>query len=199
MRSKGKLISWNTDKAFGFIVPFDNSKHIFIHKSGFNNKARVPAINDIITYTLSADENGRSKATEATFSGEKLIQKAAAKSNKFSLYLAAFFMATIVINWLLGKIPQMILVVYSVLSLLTYIVYAMDKSSAQKGNWRTSEGTLHALALAGGWPGAAFAQQLLRHKSQKKEFRFAFWVTVMGNVVALVWLVWLVQHSGLIN
>lgn len=196
MRGKGKLISWNAEKAFGFIAPFDKSKDIFIHKSGFNNKTRVPEINDIITYTRSVDRNGRTKAIEATYSGEKLIQKSAAKPNKFSLYLAAFFMVIIVVNWLLGKIPQMILVVYSVLSLFTYIVYAMDKSSAKKGNWRTSEGTLHLLALAGGWPGAAFAQQLLRHKSQKKDFRFAFWITVLGNVLALVWLV---KHSGLIN
>lgn len=104
-------------------------------------------------------------------------------------------MATIVITWLLGNLPQMILVMYSLLSLFTYIVYAIDKSSAKKGNWRTSEATLHALALAGGWPGAAFAQQLLRHKSQKKEFRFVFWITALGNIAALVWLV---KHSGLI-
>ena len=110
--------------------------------------------------------------------------------------MAVFFMATIVVNWLLGNLPQMIPVMYCLLSLFTYIVYAIDKTSAKNGNWRTSEGTLHALALAGGWPGAAFAQQRLRHKSQKKDFRFAFWIMVLGNLVALVWLV---KHSGLIN
>jgi len=42
------------------------------------------------------------------------------------------------------------------------------------------------LGLAGGWPGAIVAQQVLRHKSNKVSFRSAFWVTVMLN--ALVFL-----------
>jgi uncharacterized membrane protein YsdA (DUF1294 family) len=35
---------------------------------------------------------------------------------------------------------------------------------------------------------AAFAQWLLRHKSQKKEFRVGFWFTVIVNSGALFWL-----------
>jgi hypothetical protein len=35
----------------------------------------------------------------------------------------------------------------------------------------------------GGWPGALLAQQFLRHKSVKAEFRAAFWLTVAVNAV----------------
>jgi uncharacterized membrane protein YsdA (DUF1294 family) len=42
------------------------------------------------------------------------------------------------------------------------------------------------LALACGWPGALLAQQWLRHKSAKQEFRAVFWVTVVLNVAGLV-------------
>ena len=45
---------------------------------------------------------------------------------------------------------------------------------AQLGAWRTQESTLHMLALTGGWPGAALAQQIFRHKSSKKTFRRVF-------------------------
>jgi uncharacterized membrane protein YsdA (DUF1294 family) len=42
--------------------------------------------------------------------------------------------------------------------------------------------------MLGGWPGAALAQQLLRHKSSKKDFRQIFWLTVVINLAVLVWL-----------
>ena len=71
---------------------------------------------------------------------------------------------------------------------MTFIAYAFDKSKAQQGAWRTAESTLHMLALIGGWPGAAIAQQRLRHKSQKRAFRNMFWFTVVINVGALFWL-----------
>ena len=44
------------------------------------------------------------------------------------------------------------------------------------------------MGLAGGWPGAMFAQELLRHKSRKAAFRSFFWVTIVVNCAALAWL-----------
>lgn len=72
------------------------------------------------------------------------------------------------------------------MSLLTFVVYAWDKAAAQAQRWRTAESTLHLMALAGGWPGALLAQQWLRHKSAKREFRVVFWATVVLNVAGLV-------------
>ena len=77
---------------------------------------------------------------------------------------------------------------YVVMSTITFIVYTIDKSAAQFGRWRTREATLHLLALAGGWPGALAAQQVLRHKSRKRSFRVVFWLTVVLNGAALAWL-----------
>jgi uncharacterized membrane protein YsdA (DUF1294 family) len=72
------------------------------------------------------------------------------------------------------------------MSLFTFMVYAWDKAAARAQRWRTAESTLHLMALAGGWPGALLAQQWLRHKSAKREFRAVFWVTVLLNVAGLV-------------
>lgn len=77
---------------------------------------------------------------------------------------------------------------YVVVSVITFAAYAADKAAAQQRGWRTPESTLHLLALVGGWPGALLAQQRLRHKSSKPSFRSTFWVTVVLNVGALVFL-----------
>ncbi len=76
---------------------------------------------------------------------------------------------------------------YGLMSLLTFTVYAIDKSAARRGARRVPERSLHLLALFCGWPGALLAQQLLRHKTVKPAFRLVFWSTVLGNL-ALAWL-----------
>jgi uncharacterized membrane protein YsdA (DUF1294 family) len=79
-----------------------------------------------------------------------------------------------------------VLGIYCLLSGITFITYLLDKSAAQAGRWRVPEKTLHTLALAGGWPGALLAQKMFRHKTSKKEFQLVFILTVVLNVVGLV-------------
>jgi uncharacterized membrane protein YsdA (DUF1294 family)/cold shock CspA family protein len=188
MRLKGKVISWNENKAFGFIKPIGGGDHIFIHKSALSNRKRSPQINDVITFSIIKDNQGRSCADEATFSGEKLKKNQANSINKFLIYLSVVFLIFIAIAYSLNKLPQKLVLVYFGASIITFFTYALDKSKAQSGSWRTPESTLHMFALFGGWPGAALAQQILRHKSQKKEFRTSFWFTVIVNCGALIWL-----------
>ena len=97
------------------------------------------------------------------------------------------------------QLPLWIAGAYAGTSLLTFIVYAVDKSAAKAGRWRTAESTLHLLALAGGWPGALLAQRWLRHKSAKRKFRVVFWATVLLNVAGLVLLgsPWVRDQTGI--
>lgn len=97
------------------------------------------------------------------------------------IYLAAVGAAEFIIH---GSF--LLAAVCSVASLVTYLVYALDKNAARRGAWRIPEVQLHLLALIGGWPGAMLAQQTLRHKSQKASFRFVFWITVMLNAAAVI-------------
>lgn len=76
---------------------------------------------------------------------------------------------------------------YASVSAIAFLVYAIDKSAARRGTWRTPERTLHLLALAGGWPGALLAQRQLRHKTAKLPFRITFWATVVLNVAGFLW------------
>jgi uncharacterized membrane protein YsdA (DUF1294 family) len=79
-------------------------------------------------------------------------------------------------------------VFYFFMSCLTFLVYARDKQAAQQGTWRVSESTLHIFSLLCGWPGAIVAQQKLRHKTIKTDFRAVFWITVLLNSLGLIWL-----------
>ena len=79
-------------------------------------------------------------------------------------------------------------VVYLMLSLLTFVVYSIDKSKAKRRVWRIPENTLHLLSLIGGWPGALIAQQLLRHKSSKTPFLVVFWLTLGLNLGMIGWM-----------
>ncbi len=187
MPPKGKVISWNDSKGYGFITPIPNGKQIFIHINAFNNKNRRPQVGDVIAYSVGSDQQGRPCVIKATLEGDKLQQNTTSNNNIISLIGATFFFIFVAVTILEYKISPIIFIVYLVLSMITYSVYQNDKSAAAIGTWRTSENFLHLLALAGGWPGALVAQQRLRHKNKKKSFRFLFWVTVILNCSIYVW------------
>lgn len=75
---------------------------------------------------------------------------------------------------------------YAVMSVITLVVYAVDKSLARRRSARVSERTLLLLGLAGGWPGAIIAQEIFRHKTVKASFRSVFFATVILNLSIFV-------------
>jgi len=188
MQLKGKLITWNAEKAYGFITPNGGGDRVFIHKKAFSNRNRVPKTNDLITFCLTRDQQGRYCAVKACYSGETFKPIQDQSASNFSITFACLFIGLLLITSVMGYIPKSIVIFYLGVSIFTYFVYAFDKSKAKRGVWRTPESTLHTLSFVGGWPGAAIAQQALRHKSKKKKFRTVFWLTVIVNCSALAWL-----------
>jgi uncharacterized membrane protein YsdA (DUF1294 family)/cold shock CspA family protein len=188
MRTKGKMTRWNDEKGFGFVTPRSGGKQVFVHITAFSNRKRRPELNELVTYALSADKDGRPCAVRATLPGDRLPKKTKRKKASLSPVGAALFLVIVGVSVLTAKIPIFIFALYMVASLLTFIMYAVDKSAAQKGARRTQESTLHLLSIAGGWPGALVAQQKLHHKSRKQSFRLVFWLTILLNCAAFVWL-----------
>jgi uncharacterized membrane protein YsdA (DUF1294 family) len=84
---------------------------------------------------------------------------------------------------------------YFILSLFTFLLYAIDKRNAIKGRRRVSEKTLQLSSLLGGWPGALLAQQLFRHKTQKRPFIFVLWLGIIINVGVFVFFLYTVVFS----
>jgi uncharacterized membrane protein YsdA (DUF1294 family)/cold shock CspA family protein len=188
MRKKGKVARWNDDKGYGFIKPMDGGPQVFIHIKAFANRGQRPAIGDTVTYSTAIDSQGRLRAEKATRAVDKDRNPRKRRGSASAAGVGLAFFALIGTSTLLTTLPPAILAAYTVMSVVTYVAYAIDKSAAQSGRWRTSEGTLHLFALLGGWPGALIAQQSLRHKSRKVSFRVVFWATVILNCSALAWL-----------
>ncbi|MEJ2609775.1 MAG: cold shock and DUF1294 domain-containing protein [Candidatus Thiodiazotropha sp.] len=188
MRTKGKITSWNAEKGFGFISPMAGGKRIFIHIKAFTNHNRRPEVGQKVTYKLSSDKQGRPRAIKASLICDRLPGRKKRSYGFLSIAIAVLFLIIVATSVFLARIPLPILALYMAASLLTFIIYALDKSAAKSGKWRTQERTLHLLSLAGGWPGALVAQQKLRHKTKKQSFRSVFWITVFLNCGAFVWL-----------
>ena len=145
-------------------------------------------INQSVIYSKSSDSRGRPRAVNVDFVGDKISHDNTSESGAISFAVAACFLAIVGISVFSGKMPLLILGLYIMASLATFLWYAKDKSAARKGAWRTPESTLHLMSLVGGWPGALIAHQMLRHKSKKQPFRLIFWITVMLNCGAFTWL-----------
>ncbi len=64
--------------------------------------------------------------------------------------------------------------------------YGWDKWRAIKQKSRTPEGTLHALALAGGVIGAWMGQKVFRHKTIKRSFQWIFWSIAVLQLLAII-------------
>lgn len=102
------------------------------------------------------------------------------------LFSAVFLVLSSALTFFLGG-ELFVIAIYLVMSLVTFIMYAVDKKAAVKGQWRTPENTLHLLALFFGWPGALVAQHTLRHKSQKQPFKTILWATIVLNIALFGW------------
>jgi uncharacterized membrane protein YsdA (DUF1294 family)/cold shock CspA family protein len=188
MRTKGKITFWNDEKGYGFITPGTGTNQVFVHIRAFSNRKIRPELNQQVKFSLSTDEQGRPCAVRVTRSGEKVPNEIKRNDSVLLIMVALFFLVIVGLSVVATYSPPLLLLIYLGASLITFTVYAWDKSAARKGAWRIHEGKLHILSLLGGWPGALIAQQTLRHKSKKASFRAVFWVTVAVNCGVFLWL-----------
>lgn len=78
------------------------------------------------------------------------------------------------------------LVMVVLTSLIAFVLYGWDKRQAKRDGWRVPEDKLHLMAWLGGWPGALAGQQVFRHKTQKKSFKFMTGLACLMHIALFV-------------
>lgn len=186
-RYQGRISTWKDDQGFGFITPNGGGPTVFVHVKSFVHLGIRPAGHEIVTYDLAVDEKGKHRAENVAYVHHRYAKQPSCRTGTNALIAAVAFLGFITACGFTGKLPALILGLYVAMSILAFIAYAIDKSAAQHNRWRTKESTLHAIGLAGGWPGALIAQKIFRHKYKKQAFQQVFWFTVIANCSALAW------------
>lgn len=197
-RLSGVLARWNDERGFGFVSPSRGGADVFVHISAFPPRAHRPVVGEQLTFEIGLDAHGKPRAWQI-HAEERVVARPrerraapprdASRRGAWSavglLAIVAFAVLAYVVS-LMHPLPLWLWVLYGGASIVAFVSYALDKSAARTGSWRTSESSLLALGVIGGWPGGLLAQQVLRHKTRKRSFQLAFWGTVGLNVIAFV-------------
>jgi uncharacterized membrane protein YsdA (DUF1294 family)/cold shock CspA family protein len=213
-RQKGKIIKWNDDKGFGFILPENSKTNIFVHIKSFTDRNVRPTENQSVTYTVQNNDNGKNSAINVSRSTDNPIRSRTNNSSSIkniipkhkrrntnnilleqkSTHDIPIFYILIILGFMVflfhfsireEKLPPLVIIVYIVMGILTYYIYSEDKSQAIDSERRTSEQSLLTLSFFGGWIGALIAQHKFHHKVKKISFQISFWTTVFFNILLL--------------
>lgn len=198
----GELTRWDDERGFGFISPLDGGADVFLHISAVPRMTARPQRGDLLNYAIDRTDDGKKRAIQVemvrTASTANRVPRSAARRPSprsrasrwggvlMGIAVVGAFFAALLLQNALWAAPGWLVLVYAALSILTFILYAVDKSAAVAGRWRTPEATLLGFGLLGGWPGAIIAQQVFRHKIRKPAFMRVFVGTVVANVAVLV-------------
>jgi uncharacterized membrane protein YsdA (DUF1294 family)/cold shock CspA family protein len=202
MRLDGNLKTWNDDRGYGFIQPAQGGQEIFVHIKAFPGGSGRPVIGQALTFEVEVGPNGKKRAHSVQYPVRSRIPRPSERPRPESpaswsvprLLILPLFVAICVYVASRWPVSPLLYALYGGVSVAAFLAYGFDKAAARRRRWRTSESTLHLLGLAGGWPGALLAQQLLRHKSSKPTFVAVFWLTVTANIAAFV--AWHVALQG---
>jgi uncharacterized membrane protein YsdA (DUF1294 family)/cold shock CspA family protein len=205
---RGQLTTWKDERGFGFIQSVNGNQEIFLHISELKDSTRRPQVGDTIYYYAIVKDK-KIRACNAFILGARnkpnLSSAFLNRANNVSNYPFPILEVLLLsILPLIGSLHfvwittnPIPLILYPVMSLLTFALYAIDKSCAKSGDWRISERILHLCEFAGGWLGGFIAQRRLCHKNIKTSYQVVFWAIVTLHIT--FWADWLFCGGNLMR
>ena len=70
MRLQGRVIEWNDERGFGFIIQNGTSERTFLHISAVRKTKGRPLSGSLVTYEIRRDDKGRLQAVAVRFSNQ---------------------------------------------------------------------------------------------------------------------------------
>ncbi|MBL0423475.1 cold shock and DUF1294 domain-containing protein [Ramlibacter alkalitolerans] len=217
MRREGTIVRWDEARGFGFIRSGSVAQDVFVHVRDYRSPdgaapreglrvtfedihvgGKGPRAVAVLPVALARGSHAGAAPERRSALPRERRARPTQPSPQSGAWFALPLMAAygVVLAWLVWHrlLPWWVLPASLLLNLATFFAYWQDKYAAQKRRWRIKEDTLHLWSLAGGWGGAWFAQQVLRHKSVKASFRTAYWGTVVIHCAAILAVGWFLQH-----
>lgn len=80
---------------------------------------------------------------------------------------------------------KIFLVFYALMTIVTFVLYGVDKSKAKKGKWRIPEKTLLLFAACFGGLGAFLGMKIFRHKTKHTSFKIIVPVSMIIQFILI--------------
>lgn len=212
MRKEGTIVRWDGVRGFGFIRSGSVAQDVFLHVRDYRAPegdtpreglrvtfeeihvgGKGPRAVGVQPIAAARASNTHPAAARRPSPVRNQPARQSGRAPHSGAWLALPLMVAygIALAWLVWQrqLPWWVLPASFLLNVATFFAYWQDKHAAQRRRWRIREDTLHLWSLAGGWGGAWFAQQILRHKSVKASFRITYWTTVVAHCGAM-WGFW---------
>lgn len=201
-RFQGRLVEWHDEKGYGFIQGITDERHtrVFLHIKSFKRSGPRPIEGCVLEYELGLDDQSRPKAFNVSYVKANQVNKQrntttqpnTAKLPFHPIYiLMAIYWVTLLVASAFAAVPSFFLLMLSLINAYTYWIYAKDKKAAQHNEQRIPEQHLLMMSLFGGWTAAWFAQQNLRHKTQKQPFKKYYHLMIVLNILILIGIIML--------
>ncbi len=174
---QGELVQWKDSRGFGFIRATDGQRY-FVHISNIGRISTRPREGDLVSFAAGKSRDGRLEARSVAIQGANPKPSAEALKRGvepsvnigWRFILAGLLALALVSGVLLGHVPWLLIGLYAVMGLISFLLYGSDKRFAEQRRWRISEATLLGIDLCFGIMGGLIGQQVYRHKTRKQAY-----------------------------